>query len=506
MGPRVGLRGHRLGRQRAGAGDAADWTAFYADDPKTRRSACCSRRSAVRPRSSTRCARAAEAGKPVVVVKVGRARSAARNALAHSGAIVGSDAAFDALCQAYGVIRCADYGDWIEAPRGLRRGAPAARPAAGRASPTPAARASTPPTSPSARASRCAAAGDLAPALDADWAFHGAGESDRLLGRRRAVRDPAGASSRAAARAIPRSTACCSNIDQCSASSCTSATGSTSTPASWRRLSARRARSARSVSPRPPTRPITWWRPRRRAGFPVLIGAGPGCARWPPRRRSRRRSPRPASRPRSRPAGGGAMQPLPEYDSRRLLGLAGPREERAATPAEAAAAAARIGFPVVVKSDGPAHKERVGGVVLGLGDDAGVRAAAERHRRPVLVARSCAAASRCCAAWCATRSVGPLVVCGVGGAWAEPLRETARARCWRRCRTPRPVGSCAMSRRSRAGWTTPASAAVARRWSRSAMPRRPIRGSPRSTSIPCASTVRRSDRAGRARRAEEEPR
>ena len=59
--------------------------------------------------------RAAEAGKPVVVVKVGHERVGAERALAHSGAIAGSDAAFDALCRAYGVVRCADYGDWIEA-------------------------------------------------------------------------------------------------------------------------------------------------------------------------------------------------------------------------------------------------------------------------------------------------------------------------------------------------------------------------------------------------------
>ena len=114
MGPRVGVRG-MVSSGNEGAGDAADWVAFYADDPKTQTIALIWRRSGVRPHSRHALRRAAEAGKPVVVSRSGRARSGRSNALAHSGAIVGSDAAFDALCRAYGVIRCADYGDWMEA-------------------------------------------------------------------------------------------------------------------------------------------------------------------------------------------------------------------------------------------------------------------------------------------------------------------------------------------------------------------------------------------------------
>ena len=58
--------------------------------------------------------RASGAGKPVVILKVGRSEVAARNAMAHTGAIVGSDRAFDALCRSYGAIRVDDYGDWLE--------------------------------------------------------------------------------------------------------------------------------------------------------------------------------------------------------------------------------------------------------------------------------------------------------------------------------------------------------------------------------------------------------
>jgi succinyl-CoA synthetase beta subunit len=60
---------------------------------------------------------------------------------------------------------------------------------------------------------------------------------------------------------------------------------------------------------------------------------------------------------------------------------------RASSAAEAADAAARLGFPVVVKVDGPAHKAAQNGVVLGLADPDAVRAAAERLGGSVLVAR-----------------------------------------------------------------------------------------------------------------------
>ena len=79
----------------------------------------------------------------------------------------------------------------------------------------------------------------------------------------------------------------------------------------------------------------------------------------------------------------------------------------------------------MVKSDGPAHKERVGGVVLGLGDEAGVRAAAERLG-PVIVCEELRGGVEVLCGLVRDPGVGPMVVCGVGGSWAEPLRETAR--------------------------------------------------------------------------------
>ncbi len=80
---------------------------------------------------------------------------------------------------------------------------------------------------------------------------------------------------------------------------------------------------------------------------------------------------------------------LSEYESGLLLeryGIkVGPRR-RVSSAGEAASAAVELGFPVVVKREGSAHKSREGGVVLGLADEAAVARAAGRLGGTVLVA------------------------------------------------------------------------------------------------------------------------
>ncbi|HVP90193.1 MAG TPA: GNAT family N-acetyltransferase [Terriglobales bacterium] len=83
-----------------------------------------------------------------------------------------------------------------------------------------------------------------------------------------------------------------------------------------------------------------------------------------------------------------AGAPLPEDLSKDLLaayGIPVVRPEPAATAGEAAAAAERIGYPVVLKVLSPdiTHKSDVGGVALDLGDAGRVRAAFEGMRRAV---------------------------------------------------------------------------------------------------------------------------
>ena len=68
--------------------------------------------------------RAAAAGKPVVAFKVGRSESGARSAVSHTGALAGSDAAYDALFRQFGVIRAERYSDLLDIPLALAAGRP----------------------------------------------------------------------------------------------------------------------------------------------------------------------------------------------------------------------------------------------------------------------------------------------------------------------------------------------------------------------------------------------
>jgi acetyltransferase len=157
----------------------------------------------------------------------------------------------------------------------------------------------------------------------------------------------------------------------------------------------------------------------------MLRGSGHGMralasvARWRPRR--------PPSR---RPGAFGDLRgllrqgALPEYESGAILercGIGVARRARARTVDEAAQAAAAIGFPVVLKRDGPAHKSREGGVVLGLSDEASVRLAAERLGLPVLVAAQVAPGLEVFCGMSRDPEIGPVLVVGLGGSAAEIL-------------------------------------------------------------------------------------
>jgi len=67
-------------------------------------------------------ARARAAGKAVVAFKIGRSEAGARSAVSHTGALAGSDAAYDALFRQFGVIRAERYSDLIDIPLALATG------------------------------------------------------------------------------------------------------------------------------------------------------------------------------------------------------------------------------------------------------------------------------------------------------------------------------------------------------------------------------------------------
>ena len=99
--------------------------------------------------------------------------------------------------------------------------------------------------------------------------------------------------------------------------------------------------------------------------------------------------------------------------------------ERVATSAdEAAAAAAELGYPAVVKTaEAGAHKTETGGIALDLADDAEVRAAVERIGAPVVVQPMITGGTELLAGVWQDPMFGPLVAFGPGGIFAELIGE-----------------------------------------------------------------------------------
>lgn len=88
--------------------DASELVQFFADDPDTR--AIALYMEGVKRPAAFREAleRAARAGKPVVILKVGRTAEGARAAMSHTASLAGSDAVFDAICAQHGALRVDD--------------------------------------------------------------------------------------------------------------------------------------------------------------------------------------------------------------------------------------------------------------------------------------------------------------------------------------------------------------------------------------------------------------
>ena len=92
----------------------ADYIEYFAADPQTR--VIVSYLEAVREpdRFLAACAAAKKAGKPVIVVKLGTSDNGRAAALAHTGGLAGSIAAFDAIAGDYGTVRVNTLDDVVE--------------------------------------------------------------------------------------------------------------------------------------------------------------------------------------------------------------------------------------------------------------------------------------------------------------------------------------------------------------------------------------------------------
>jgi acetyltransferase len=113
---------------------------------------------------------------------------------------------------------------------------------------------------------------------------------------------------------------------------------------------------------------------------------------------------------------------LPEFESGVILeryGVPIARRVRATSRQSAAEAAEALGYPVVVKIDGPAHKSADGGVLLGLWNTALVEDAVTRLGGTVLVAEQVPAGPEIICGAVRDPDYGPVLTLGPGGAFAE---------------------------------------------------------------------------------------
>jgi succinyl-CoA synthetase beta subunit len=120
-------------------------------------------------------------------------------------------------------------------------------------------------------------------------------------------------------------------------------------------------------------------------------------------------------------------------DLLRDYGIPAARSRSAENLEEVLAAAADIGYPVVLKTDAPgvAHKSDLGGVLTGLAGPAAVAAAyrdlATRLGPRVLVCQTAAAGTELILGIVRDPALGPLIVAGAGGVLTELLADRAVA-------------------------------------------------------------------------------
>jgi acyl-CoA synthetase (NDP forming) len=93
--------------------DLSDVIDYLVEDPGTRSIAIFAE-TVRQPELFIRTARrAAEVGKPIVMLKIGASELSARVAAAHTGSLVGDDRVFDAVCRKLGVVRVRSIEDLI---------------------------------------------------------------------------------------------------------------------------------------------------------------------------------------------------------------------------------------------------------------------------------------------------------------------------------------------------------------------------------------------------------
>lgn len=427
VGPRIGFRcvvssGTEL------VTDVGDYCAFFAQDEGTR-AVGLFLESVRRPAAFARALELlARAGKPVACLKVGRTPGGARAVLTHSGAVVGSDVAFSAMLRGYGVIEVDDFPDLVEVlevlgrkrrPRGTRLGGVTNSGGEGALLADHAESAGIPfrPLSEGlAQALSKAFPNYVAPGNPVDaWAidtvervFPGtlellgrSGEFDILVAQ---IDQSQYLGASETENAVLTTRALADAVEGTGVFPAVTSVQSCDAPAEVAALARERDVALLRGS---------------RSAMRALAAVADWAPRFPTEQRHQAQV---DLADLLRPG------PLPEHESCFVLERYGIRvaaRRRAPTPDAAADAAEALGFPVVVKRDGPAHKSRDGGVVLGLADGTSVRAVAARLGGPVLVAAMQPPGFEAYCGMLRDPQFGPVLVVGLGGEGVENMPGSA---------------------------------------------------------------------------------
>jgi acetate---CoA ligase (ADP-forming) len=94
--------------------ESSDFMRYLLDDPDTRVIACFIEGFKDGRKFMEVARLAAERGKPIVLIKIGRSPAGAKAATSHTAAMTGADAVHDAVFKQYGVIRVEDYDELLE--------------------------------------------------------------------------------------------------------------------------------------------------------------------------------------------------------------------------------------------------------------------------------------------------------------------------------------------------------------------------------------------------------
>ncbi|MFI9030498.1 acetate--CoA ligase family protein [Streptomyces sp. NPDC053560] len=401
------------------------------------------------------------AGKPVLLLTVGRSAAAGRAAASHTGALVSPRATVEAVCRDAGALLLDTAGETVDTALCLLR-------AHGRATvPVPAPPPATaPPPWPVAQFPAL-----LRPrpavAVVGDSGGQGALAADAFAARGADVPAFSAATAEAVAALLPPGAGCGNPVDLAGAGEVDLATyarltrmlltcgeadavvltgyfGDYATDAPGRAAReteiARELATAAEASGRPllvhtMARDTPALAVLRQRGVPVYERIEQAAAALSGVTRLS------ATRPR---------QPLPlpppsphrlldgDYETTRDLlcsyGLAFPAAEFVRSADEAVVAAHRVGFPLALKAMGLAHKTEAGGVALGLADETALRAAFARmaavtgaHRYAVEAMATPPYAVELIAGVRRDPAFGPVLMAGIGGVRAELLADTALA-------------------------------------------------------------------------------